>query len=130
MYGTGCRTPGSRRRDCLAGGRRQSRSTEPRERLRGRGWKGVLPFESGGQHDVQWLNKEVFDGQRFAVGLETFKIDGDGFAEVGDGFVKRVAFGMTAGQRGTHGVKPAIGLSFEYRRVSHEGSLADRAMRR
>jgi hypothetical protein len=49
---------------------------------------------------IERLGEDIFDGQRFAVGLQAFEVEGDGFADVGDGFVEGVAFGMTAGQRG------------------------------
>ena len=95
--------------------------------VRERGWTEAWALGLRCQYDIKRLDENIFDGQRFAVGFETFEIDGDGFAKICHGLVEGVPFGMAAGQDGTRSVVPAIGLGLEYRCVSHECSLADRA---
>jgi hypothetical protein len=76
-----------------------------------------------GDDDVERLDEDVFDWQRFAMGLEAFKLIGDGLSDVGGGVIVCAAFGMTSGQRGTEGVVSAIGLRLDNYRVSHARSI-------
>jgi hypothetical protein len=69
--------------------------------------------------DVEGLDQDVFHWQWFAVRLQAFEIDGDGFTDIGSGVVKRVAFRMATRQSGAGRVIAAVGLGLEDYRVSH-----------
>ena len=90
-------------------------------RPRGLGWREAwasFAFQSDGDCDVQRFDENIFDGERFAVGLKAFEVDGDGFAQVGDGLVECVALGMTAGQGGAGGVIAAARICLKNSGVS------------
>lgn len=89
-------------------------------RRRGRGWKAAWPW-SGGHSDVQWLNEDVLDRQRFAMSSKALKVSRNRFADILDGLVERVAFGMAAGKSGAERVVPAVRLRLQDRGVSHSG---------
>ena len=53
------------------------------------------------------------------MSLETLKIDGNRFAEVGDGFIERITFGVATEEGRAHRVIPVVSLGFEDRGISH-----------
>jgi hypothetical protein len=54
------------------------------------------------------------------VSDHAFDVDGDRFADVGDGLIERIPFGVAAGQGRAHRVVAAFGLGFKNCGETHD----------
>jgi hypothetical protein len=89
--------------------------------------EGSFGIARSGNGDVERLDQDVFDGERFAMGSQAFEVNFDGFTDVVGSLLQRVTLGMTARQGRTECVIAAAGLCLEDDRVPHARSIAENA---